>query len=413
MINNKLGPAGRTVNVLIDRSYPVVKEVYLHLDEIGDVQEKLPTIDKVANNLEEIQKVQDAADRLIKIGDHMDEVLEVQDHVDSIEVLAPHVGQIDVVAENIQSVVDAKANADRAQEKAEAAEKSAGEAEDSAELARKWAIHTSKVEGNYDSSRTYALQAEASKTKSAEILKENQAVESYLKSMESTYKVVEDNEEGIKIAAGNINSINNVASDLKGEMIDDMSRDLGMIGDDDGSDHTTVTGGNIKKVADDIESVRTVAGNIDDVNTVADAVESLPEIKQDLDDFVKQATAQADRSEQQANASQTSAEASEASARRAEVVLRQTREEGEKQVGLIQAEGATQIQAVKDQGTTTTAEVVAEGTKQVGLVQAKGDEELTILNGIKSETGQWRDTAKDWAIKLDAPVEGEEHSCPN
>ena len=54
MIGNKLGPVDRTVNVLIDRSYPVVKEVYKHLDDIEDVNKNLPTINKVANNLEEI-----------------------------------------------------------------------------------------------------------------------------------------------------------------------------------------------------------------------------------------------------------------------------------------------------------------------------------------------------------------------
>ena len=40
MRGNVLGPVDKTVNVLIDRSYPVVKEVFKNLDAIKDVYEK-------------------------------------------------------------------------------------------------------------------------------------------------------------------------------------------------------------------------------------------------------------------------------------------------------------------------------------------------------------------------------------
>ena len=44
MRNNNLDPVDNTVSVLIDRSYPVVKEVYLNLDSIGSIYEHIEDI---------------------------------------------------------------------------------------------------------------------------------------------------------------------------------------------------------------------------------------------------------------------------------------------------------------------------------------------------------------------------------
>lgn len=91
----------------------------------------------------------------------------------------------------------------------------------------------------------------------------------------------------INIIASNINSINTVSSDLKGELITDLSKDLGMIGEDSEGGNLVVTGGNIKKVADDIESVRIDAENIEDIKLVADNLEDLPSITEGLEDKIE------------------------------------------------------------------------------------------------------------------------------
>ena len=67
MRNNNLGPVDKTVSVLIDRSYPVVKEVYLHLEDIKNVYEHVDSIQYVSEHLDEIQNLQVAADHLNRI----------------------------------------------------------------------------------------------------------------------------------------------------------------------------------------------------------------------------------------------------------------------------------------------------------------------------------------------------------
>ena len=47
MIGNNLGPCDRTVYMLIDRSYPVVKEVYLNLENILAVMVPQPNLIQV------------------------------------------------------------------------------------------------------------------------------------------------------------------------------------------------------------------------------------------------------------------------------------------------------------------------------------------------------------------------------
>lgn len=116
-------------------------------------------------------------------------------------------------------------------------------------------------------------------------------VENYDELMEIKPYIIQviENIKDINITAGNINSIVTVSSDLKGELISDMSNDLGMIGEDEEGDNTVITGGNIKKVADDIESVRIDAENIEDIKLVADNLENLQSITEGLEDKIETA----------------------------------------------------------------------------------------------------------------------------
>lgn len=392
MIGNKLGPADRTVPMLIDRSYPVVKKVYLHLKEIQAIYERLGAINGVFDNLDQIQNVQEAADRLVIIGNHMEEILDVQNNIENISSIAPHIDEVVTVATNIDAVLNAKRNADKAQQGASTATEKAEEAGESAELAKKWAVSPTPVEGDLLSSKSYAEQSKSFKDDGERIHQKVAASETYLRGMETTYKALRDNEKNINLTAGNINSVINVATDLKGEIIDDMSGDLGMVGEDGDTGNVQVTGGNIKKVADDIDSVRIVAGSIEEVRNVSDIIDDIPQIREELKQFKEDITAQADRSQEQAEASEKFANASEVSAKRADVILR-----------YVQVEIPKQLEAIKEQGAASAAEVAAEGTKQVEIVQAEGAEQLELLNAVK-------ELAKDWAIKLDGPVEGEEYS---
>ena len=157
MIGNNLGPCDRTVSVLIDRSYPVVKEVYLGLDDIKSVNSSLPTITTVSQNLDKIQKVQDAADSLVNINSSLPQILEVQTNLSSINAVKEKLPAIDTVVENIDAITGIKGEVDKAVEAVETAKEQAGIATNQAELAKNWAIKTgSSVDGQEYSAKHYA-----------------------------------------------------------------------------------------------------------------------------------------------------------------------------------------------------------------------------------------------------------------
>ena len=74
MRGNVLGPVDKTVNVLIDRSYPVVKEVYLKLKEITSLYEIRDSIVYLSENKEELESIKDAAANLNTIFENIDEI---------------------------------------------------------------------------------------------------------------------------------------------------------------------------------------------------------------------------------------------------------------------------------------------------------------------------------------------------
>ena len=219
--------------------------------------------------------------------------------------------------------------------------------------------------------------------------------------MESAYKSIEDNKDSILSVAGNINSVANVATDLKGEQIDDGSRDLGMIGSDGGSNHQVVTGGNIKKVADDILSVRKAADNIEDIVKVAEGLGNFPTMKGELSELAKQTKDNADRAQTQAEIATAQAESASSSAKTSKVYLDRTIEEGAKAVQAVKdqeslskqsvvvtgssevakviAEGDRQVKRVTDTGTAQVGNVATEGTKQVGLVTNTGTAQVKAV----------------------------------
>lgn len=210
MRGNVLGPIDKTVNVLIDRSYPIVKSVYLKLDEISSVQSSLDKIEYVNEHLDEINNVQEAATNLNRISNSLDKVLDVQDNLESIKnvennlenvnALVPNLGTIkqiqtnlpvintvskninviDSVNKNIEDVkkiasnIEAVKNAELNANKAEAAKNAAQSAQNTAEshkfgaenyyhLSRKWAVQTdSPVADGLYGSKYYAEKAKES-----------------------------------------------------------------------------------------------------------------------------------------------------------------------------------------------------------------------------------------------------------
>lgn len=102
MRGNVLGPVDKTVNVLIDRSYPVVKEVFKNLDAIKGVYGKENILVDLHQNLDKIENVQEAANNLNEIHENLDELLEVQDNLTTIK----HVGENLADVKKAASIVD-------------------------------------------------------------------------------------------------------------------------------------------------------------------------------------------------------------------------------------------------------------------------------------------------------------------
>lgn len=107
MRGNVLGPIDKTVNVLIDRSYPVIKEVYLRLKELLRVYESIEAVDWVSTNRDELHNLQEAADNLQRIYQSIDKVDEVQNKIEIVEAVAANLENIQVTVDNLQPILEA------------------------------------------------------------------------------------------------------------------------------------------------------------------------------------------------------------------------------------------------------------------------------------------------------------------
>lgn len=104
MIGNKLGPVDRTVNVLIDRSYPVVKEVYLKLKEITSLYEIRDSIVYLNENKEELESIKDAAASLNTIFENIDEIRTVEANIALMEQVISNLEVIENAVANLDAL---------------------------------------------------------------------------------------------------------------------------------------------------------------------------------------------------------------------------------------------------------------------------------------------------------------------
>lgn len=295
MIGNTLGPVDRTVSVMIDRAYPVVKAVYLHLKEISTVYDYRDAIVFVSEHVEEIQNVQDAANVVQDIHDNLEEILQAGD------------------------------NAARA-------ETAAQESEDYSALSKRWAIETeTPVEGDLYGSKYYADQSAILKRAIDEvhqdIIERQASVEQIAEEMEAlgqAVQIVADNIEDVNTTADNITYINTIAHDFTGATSPVTMPDWGEVGVNSPLPEV-ITGGSIYTVAVNIQHVLTDAVNInhiirvsENLNTLLFDIESLqglyPKIHQDAQMASEAKTKAAEAAEaatNQATLAETSAEEAE------------------------------------------------------------------------------------------------------
>ena len=171
---------------------------------------------------------------------------------------------------------------------------------------------------NAKASEVSASKSEAAAKASADYVKETAGV---VVPIAPEIKVVADNITHVKTTSTNIKDVNLVGGDLEGSFGISTFLDYGDLGDTSGT-VPTITGGNIKVVADNIEDVRTVAGLADDLQTVIDSVETVPNLTTRAETAATNAASSATNaktSEANASNSATKAKTSETNAKTSEI----------------------------------------------------------------------------------------------
>lgn len=258
------------------------------------------------------------------------------------------------------------------------------------------------------------------------VQKHTEVTDMYNDLMENT-QVIEDNIDAINTVSDNIEDVKNVSNnmpdidivsgDLEGTITAPKFTDMGRVGTGK-TEEVTVTGGNIKIVADNIEDVQKAGDLIDSgqVDTVINAVET-----------TSQNVTKAKQSEDNAKASETNAKASENLAKdwaiktdglvnnedySAKYWAQQAKGSADSTSGSaeeianaiaqgkseIQQAGEAQVTAVNSAGTTQVEAVNTAGTTQVGLVNTAGTDAVASVNSTKDTAVQTVQTASEEAL---------------
>lgn len=222
-----------------------------------------------------------------------------------------------------------------------------------------------------DSAKTSAEASEASRQASETIYRELKEGLDTVQDVAEPIKIVASNIHHVQTTSTNINDVNIVGADLEGGLATDMFQDYGDL-DNPGAPGTSIIGGNIKNVSDNIQHVRVDSENIEAIKTVAGAIDNLPEISATLGDAVKKAESARDTAQAQATVA-----TAQANIAKEQVPLVQA--EGTKQVQRVTAEGDKQVKRVQDAGATAVQNVENASTQKIT------DAQTTAVNAVKAQ----------------------------
>ena len=242
--------------------------------------------------------------------------------------------------------------------------------------------------------------------------------------------VVAENIDHVVTDAHNINQINIVGTDLKGSLSDSTFDDYGTIGDT--TPLPTITGGNIKIVADNIANVNTVAGLAPEFETVVNAVatvkaysESAQKSATDSQTYATTAGAKASEASTEASNAHNSATASASSATvsRNWAIKLDAPVDGTDysskyyaQKAQESATTATTKSTEASQSATTATTKATEASESAASASASANTATTkatnaAYSAERAENGAtnsfaYAELSKQWAIQTDTPVEG-------
>lgn len=276
--------------------------------------------------------------------------------------------------------------------------------------------------------QAHAETAENAKNVSVQIKDELSTGLDNLQQISEPVRIVAANIGSVITDANSIDSINIVSSDLEGSLSDVIFDDYGDLGRP-GDPVTSISGGNIKVVSDNIDAVRDNSSNMTHIVKVSTTIDQFPSMIESINGIKVQAQEARDLAKKWANHIGSPVESGEYSAKHYAneakknadktsadlTAITQAKEQaivdvnnaktkaitavndaGSTQTVLVESEGDTQIQAVRDVGIEQTGAVEVAGTQQVNRVQAEADKQTkavttagtTAVNTIKTEGGK-------------------------